>query len=102
MKRNSYRRAVTSILVGAIVTVGYWILEFTKALHGFAVGMLGPAINVVLRFDPSCYARCHVESLIVNAILYALYTFIVLTPLASVIRMTELWKRRGLRPLGKR
>lgn len=75
------RHLVGGLLGGVIASVIYFGLEFTNSFHGFAVGALGPAINLVWHhMDPSCYTRpyCRLEILAANVALYALWIFIAL------------------------
>src|SRR5205809_7647833 len=81
-KRRTRRQLLIALLGGLTVNGIYFGLEFTAALHGFAVGALGPAIDLVWHhLDPSCYARsyCYLEELAANLVLYAVWIFLLLT-----------------------
>ena len=59
-KRRVRRNLLVALLGGVAANAIYFGLLFTTALHGFAVGALGPAINLVNRYvDPTYSARSY-------------------------------------------
>jgi hypothetical protein len=81
-KRRTRRNLLFALLGGVTASVLYWGFLYTKGLHGFAVGALGPAIDLVWHhLDPNCYTRsyCYLEELAANLVLYAFWIFLVLT-----------------------
>ena len=81
-KRRMRRNFFFALLGGVAANVIYCGLLYTKALHGFAVAALGPAIDLVqLHLDPNCHTplRCYLEHLAVNIVLYTFWILVVLT-----------------------
>lgn len=92
-KRRIKRQTLFALLGGVAATFVYWGLEFTKSLHGFAVGALGPAIDLVWHhLDPNCYtgSDCHLEVLAANV---ALYTFWIFVALIGIDILRQLMRR---------
>ena len=79
-KRRLKRQLFFALLGGGVATAAFLGLEFTKGLHGFAIGAFGPAIDLVQRLDPKCYTplRCHLEMLAANVVLYTFWIFVAL------------------------
>lgn len=83
-KRRTWRNLLFALLGGVSATAIYWVLLYTSALHGFAVGALGPAIDLIdFHLDPISPARPYshryrYEALAVNVILYTFWIFIAL------------------------
>ena len=91
------RRAAVAAMGGITFTAIYFGLLFTTSWHGFAVKMLGPAIDLAYRIDPRYRFRSHawIEELAINAMLYAFWIFVALV----VIRLVSL---AGHRAFGRR
>jgi hypothetical protein len=79
-KRRMRRNFLFALLAGVAATAFYFGLLFTRTLHGFAAGALGPAANFLWRLDPNCQTpvRCNLEELAVNVVLYAFWIFVAL------------------------
>ena len=95
-KRRTRRQLFVALLAGLTVNAIYFGLEFTTALNGFAVGALGPAIDLVCHhLDPSCYARsyCDLEVFAANVVLYAFWIFLILIAFDLVRHLQR--KREG-------
>jgi hypothetical protein len=78
-KRRMRRNLLFALLGGVVATAAYVGLELTNGLHGFGIGALGPAIEIVRHdLDPNCDARsyCHLEVLAANVVLYAFWIFV--------------------------
>jgi hypothetical protein len=80
-KRRTRRNLLFALLGGLAATAIYFGLEFTTALHGFAVKALGPAIDLVYsHLDQIHRAKSYrfLEELAVNVVLYTFWIFIAL------------------------
>ena len=78
-KRRIGRNFLFALLGGMAATTIYWALLYTKALHSFAVKMLGPASDLVyFHLEPIYHVRSHryLEDLAVNVVLYAFWIFV--------------------------
>ena len=89
------RQNLLFAVIGVMATTAiYGGLLFTKVLHGFAVGALGPAIDIVWhRLDPNCYTRsyCRLEEFAMNIVLY---TFAIFTVLLAIDVLRQLTGKR--------
>jgi hypothetical protein len=80
-KRRCWHDLLLALLGGVAANVVYFGLLFTRALHGFAVVALGPAIDIVDRYlDPTYSAGSYrfLEVFGVNIVLYTFWIFVVL------------------------
>ena len=80
-KHGTKRNLLCALFGGMAANAIYWGLLYTKALHGFAVAGLSPAINLVyFHLDPNCHTplRCYLEDFAVNIVLYTFWIFIAL------------------------
>jgi hypothetical protein len=88
-KRRTRRNVVFAALGGVAASALYWGLRYTD-LHGFSIGMLGPAAELLDKhLDPKCYARshCYLETLAVNAVLYAFWIMVALVAIDSLSQL---------------
>ena len=91
-KRSARQNLLLALLFGVAANAVYFGLMSTRALHGFAVKALGPAISLVLDYlDPNCNAplRCYLEEFAANIILYWMAIFVLLMALDVVRRITR-------------
>ena len=75
------RHLLLALLGGVAANAVYFGLLFTRPLHGFAVGALGPAIDIVNHYlDPTYAAGPYrfLEEFAVNILLYTFWIFVVL------------------------
>lgn len=75
------RKILLAVVGGVVSNAIYFGLLFTQTLHGFAVGALGPAIDIVNRYiDPTFSAGSYryVLEFAVNIALYTAVIFVVL------------------------
>jgi hypothetical protein len=79
-KRRLGRNLLFALLCGVAASALYWGLGYTKALHGFSIKMLGPAIEFARQYHPDCGTplRCRLQTLVVNAAFYAFWITIAL------------------------
>ena len=71
-----------ALFAGLIATAFYDALSYTRSLHGFSVKALGPAIHVVNTHLDTAFSAGYfnyLEVLVVNVLLYAFYSFLILT-----------------------
>jgi len=81
-KQRIKQNVVLALVSGLIASAIYFGLLFTRTWHGFAVGMLGPAISIVNRFiDPTYSAGLYryIEEFVTNILFYAFWIFVALT-----------------------
>ena len=80
LKRRVSRHLLFALLGGVAVTTIYWGLLYTTALHGLAVTVLRPALDLVDFLDPIYHPPSHrfLEELAANLILYAFWIFVAL------------------------
>jgi hypothetical protein len=96
-KRRVRRNLLFALLIGVSANAIYFGLLFTKVLHGFAVGALGPAIELVYRYVAPIYRvrpYGNVEELAVNIVLYTFWIFIVLLGIDVLRHLTRKLLRR--------
>jgi predicted membrane protein len=68
-----------AILGGAVASLLFEVLTFTH-FRNIGVKALGPAINLVEKWDPNCFAKpyCDLKSLIVNLFMWSLTILVLL------------------------
>jgi hypothetical protein len=74
------RNLLFALLCGVAASALYWGLSYTNTHHGFSVMMLDPAWEFRRHHHPNCGTplRCRLETLVVNAALYAFWIMIAL------------------------
>jgi hypothetical protein len=79
-KRRLGRNLLFALLGGVAASALYWGLSYSNAHHGLSVMMLDPAWELRRYHHPNCGTpqRCRLETLVVNAALYAFWIMIAL------------------------
>ena len=89
-KRRARRNLLFALLGGVAANAFYFGLLYTTSLHGFAVGALGPAVDLVNHYlDPNYAAGSYryLEEFAVNIILYVFWIMTALVGIDLVVAL---------------
>ena len=87
-KRRMRRNLLFALFGGVATNAVYFGFLYTTSLHGFAVGALGPAIDIVNHYLDRTYAAGsyrYLEEFAVNIILYAFWIMLALVSIDLLI-----------------